>query len=550
MPPFKIAIVGRPNVGKSSLINMMARSRVSIVDPTPGVTRDRVAATIRLEPPDGVSQASDVRVLEVIDTGGYGVYTAEGRRVDDAGVDLKALTDPIERQIARAIGEADLVLFVVDAQAGVTANDQAVAELLRQRRSVGKERRADTPVVVVANKVDAIRWESDAAEANGLGFGEPLMVSAKNNYRRREFLDALYGKVLELERARAGVGAARRGKKMSPAPEPDAGPGPAPGASAFPDMRLAIIGKRNAGKSSLINTLAGEERVIVSEIAGTTRDAIDVRFEMDGRALLAIDTAGLRRRKSFADRVEHFAAERAQAAIARADVVLLLVDATEPISQVDQHLAKLVEKASKPVVIVVNKWDLVEGRKITITFRGKRRRVTIDPEHYEGYLREEFKGLLFAPISFISALAGTNIRETMHLAFELFEQSRTRATTGQLNRIVRRVLEERGPASKLGTFAKVLYVAQVSVQPPKIVCVVNKPQLFTANYKRFLLNRLREELPFGEVPIELVIKARSGRDAVEHDHPDAPVRVRAKPGRAGMEVDGEEVSVSDLFEDD
>jgi GTP-binding protein len=270
-------------------------------------------------------------------------------------------------------------------------------------------------------------------------------------------------------------------------------------------MKIAIIGKRNAGKSTLVNTLAGEQRVIVSEIAGTTRDAVDVRFEMEGHTFIAIDTAGLRRKKSFENRIEWWAFDRVQKSIDRADVVLLLVDATEPVSQVDQQLAMLVQKTFKPVVIVVNKWDLVEGQT------GEDGR-PVTPERFEEYLRKEFKGLPFAPVSFISGDTGLNVRETIDLAFELYGQTRQRAGTGLLNRILRRVVTQRGPVSKLGTFAKVYYVAQVSVAPPTIVAVVNRPELFSVGYQRFLLNRLREELPYPEVPIKLVIRGKRRPD--------------------------------------
>jgi small GTP-binding protein len=283
-------------------------------------------------------------------------------------------------------------------------------------------------------------------------------------------------------------------------------------------MQLAIIGKRNAGKSTLVNTLAGEKRVIVSEIAGTTRDAVDVRFEMDGRAFVAIDTAGLRRKKSFKERIEHFALDRCRAAVDRADVALLLIDATEAISQVDQQLGMMVAESYKPVVIVVNKWDLAEGKPIVKgsgapNSRGRK----VTPEDYEQYIRTELKGLSFAPIAFVSAARASNIAETINLAFELFEQSHARATTGKLNRLVRDIVARQGPSDKIGTFAKILYVAQIATAPPTIVCVVNKPDLFTPNYQRFLINRFREELPFGEVPIKLLIRARQRDEAIESD---------------------------------
>jgi GTP-binding protein len=474
---------------------MVAKRQVSIVDDTPGTTRDRVSVLANLESPDAAGPSITV---ELTDTGGYGVYTVEGRRINDAGQDLSALTADIEHQIAQAVESADLVLFVIDTQAGITAQDQRVADLLR-RRLLGGRGRADLPIMVVANKTDGPRWESHAIEAAALGFGEPLLVSAHNNYLRREFLDRLYETVTALPRT----------EELAPPPE---------------DLKIAIIGKRNAGKSTLVNTLAGEQRVIVSEIAGTTRDAVDVRFELDGRAFVAIDTAGLRRKKSFDSRIEWWAYDRVQKSIERAGVVLLLIDATESVSQVDEQLAMLVQKSCKPAVIVVNKWDAVEGKP------GKDGR-PVTTEDYETYLRKELKGLDFAPIAFISGATGLNVRQTIDLAFELYQQASQRVGTGELNRLVRAIVDTRGPTSKLGTFAKVYFVAQVAVNPPTIVAVVNRPELFTPNYQRFLLNRFREELPFPEVPIKLIVRGR--KRAGEEDEAITGAREGAgAPGEA------------------
>lgn len=486
MPVPRIAIVGRPNVGKSSLLNMVARQQVSIVDPTPGVTRDRVSILADLQSPNNDRPPL---TIELTDTGGFGVYTAEGARYNDIGQDLSTLTGDIEYQISQAVDNADIVLFVVDTQAGITSQDQTIAQLLR-RRGLGGRDRTDLPILVVANKTDGPKWESHALEAAALGFGEPLIVSAHNNYCRRDFLDRLYEEAGALPGAR----------------EPDP--------SANSEMKIAIIGKRNAGKSTLVNTLAGEKRVIVSEIAGTTRDSVDVRFQMDGHTFVAIDTAGLRKKKSFENRIEWWAFDRVQRSVDRSDVVLLLIDATEPVSQVDQQLGMLVQKSFRPVILVVNKWDMVEGKA------GKDGN-PINTGDFEVYLRKEMRGLDFAPISFISGDTGLNVKKTIALAFELRQQAQMRAGTGQLNRLLREILEKQGPSSKLGTFAKVLYVAQVAVSPPTIVAVVNRPELFTPGYQRFLLNRFREELPYPEVPIKLIIRARKRanlEDLLSGDH--------------------------------
>ncbi len=567
MPIPRIAIVGRPNVGKSSLLNMLAARRVSIVDDTPGTTRDRVSAIVNLE---GENPSDPHVTVEMIDTGGFGIYTVEGRQIDNAGMDLAALTGEIERQIARAVETADLVLFVIDAQAGVTAQDREIARLLREgglgarglARGLARERaraghdrkpedaaplRAALPgpgepddavsqpvsdhgakVVMLANKCDGPRWEPHAMEAAALGFGEPLFVSARNNYHRRDLVERLHVMVKKLLGRKKQTDEERR----------------------QPDMQLGIVGKRNAGKSTLVNTLAGEQRVIVSEIAGTTRDAVDVRFELDGRSFVAIDTAGLRKKKSFQDRIEWWALDRCELAIKRADVCLLMIDATTPISQVDKTLGMMIADEYKPVIIVVNKWDLAEGQPIADgrTRRGKPRPVTTG--HYEEYIRAELKGLWYAPIAFISAADSTNVRETFDLAFELFQQSQNRTTTGKLNRLVRGILERQGPTSGVGAFTKLLYVAQIAVAPPTIVCVVNHPELFTPNYQRFLLNRFREELPFAEVPIKLLIRGRRRDEVMETDEgqiarirPGEPV---ALPGHEAEDVDW---SVEDISDD-
>lgn len=491
MPIPRVAIVGRPNVGKSSLLNMIARDKVSIVDPTAGTTRDRVSIIADLAPPDHTMDSPDRITVEVTDTGGFGVYVEDGRRFDDVGKDLTSLTDDIEFQISQAVAGADLVLFVIDAQDGITSADQRVAKLLRERvlghRGTGKDahaqRASKVHIRIVANKCDGPRWEAHAYEAAALGFGEPLPVSAKNNYFRRDFLDELYRELASIP-----------GVHIGSLPDP-------------PGLKIAIIGKRNAGKSTLVNQIAGEQRVIVSEIAGTTRDAVDVHVKLDGREFTVIDTAGLRKKKSFADRIEWWAYDRAQRSVERADIVWLLVDSTEPLSQVDHQLMKLVQNSFKPCVIVVNKWDMAEGRPAAGS-KHWRKGQGVTAEMYQDYLREETKGLDYAPLAFMSAKSGRGVRDCVDLAFELFDQSSRRAPTGRLNRLLKHILSTRGPSSKLGTFAKTYFISQVAVNPPTIVLVVNKPQLFTVNYQKFLLNRLREALEFPEVPIKLIIKER------------------------------------------
>lgn len=485
----RIAIVGRPNVGKSSLLNMLSRHRVSIVDPTPGVTRDRISVHLDLEcPPElaerdgdgddgvdhgasegrrrrkmrrgkGVKKPLPAKTVEVIDTGGYGVYTGDE---DDA--DSKALTKDIEFQINQAVGSADLILFVIDAQAGLAPLDYTVASILRERGVTDK-------VKLVANKVDSESWEAHAYEASRLGIGEPIFVSATSRHNRRSFLAMLYESVPEVGQ------------------EPEA------------EMKFAIVGKRNAGKSTFVNALAGEERMIVSEIPGTTRDSVDVRFEINDHTLIVIDTAGFRKRKSQKDDIEYYATHRALRSVRRADVVALMIDATAEISQVDKKISQEIQDLYKPCVIVVNKWDLVEGK-------ADRKGHEITPEHYLEYLTQELRGLDYSPCVFVSAKNDDHVLDAVALAFNLHEQSGHREGTGSLNSTMERILKERGPTSKLGRQAKILYVSQVSVHPPTIVLVVNRKEMFEGQYERYLMNRLREELPYSEVPIRLVFRDR------------------------------------------
>ena len=437
MPLPMVAIVGRPNVGKSSLLNMLAGRRISIVDPTAGVTRDRIQTLCEI---DGVC-------FDLVDTGGYGI------------VDRDDLGEQVEQQIRYAVDEATLILFVVDAQEGLNPLDRSIADWLR---------RCSKPVIVLANKVDSPNTHTELADLVRLGFGEPMAISAVHHLG----LTDLKARIVEMIRP------------FSEGPPPP-----------DPTMKVAIVGRRNVGKSSFINALAGQERVIVSEVPGTTRDAVDVRFERDGRVYVAIDTAGVRKRGKISDDIEYYGYHRAQLSIRRADVVLLMLDATDDVSHVDKTLGGYIVEQFKPCVLVVNKWDLAKGRAVT--------------GDYEEYLYKTLSGLDFAPIAFTTATQNRNVQAVVDVAASLFKQARTRVSTSRLNEVINEAMNANPPKPKRGSGpVKIFYGTQVAVCPPTIAFFVNDPGRVTPVFERFLLNRLRERLPFEEVPMRLLFRGR------------------------------------------
>lgn len=435
----RVAIVGRPNVGKSTLLNRMCGSRVSIVEPTAGVTRDRIAVPARL------LRGDPEHWVEVVDTGGVGV------------VDRDDLGPHVEEQIRAALAGADLVLFVVDVREGITPLDKEVA---------GRLRGFEVPVLMVVNKVEGERLEWGVDEFLRLGVGERhFPISAQNGGGLTDLFEAI---------AEMLPGSAFHGRPIEQ-----------------PVMKLAVVGRRNAGKSTLINQLAREERMIVSEIEGTTRDSVDVIFERDGKRFVAIDTAGVRKKGKMEDAIEFFSDARAHRSIRRADVVVLLFDVTRKFSAIEKKLARYVVDHHKPVILAANKWDLADG---------------YSPEDFQKYIDAELPGIAYAPIAFLSGKEGQGVDELIGLAQELFDQGRQRISTGALNRVLERALQARSPSSS-GYRARVKYATQAEVSPPTFVLFVNDKKLFGKDYLRYLTNRIREEFEFKEIPIRIVLKS-------------------------------------------
>jgi GTP-binding protein len=431
------------------LFNWLAGRRIAIVDPTAGVTRDRVSALVTAEG----------RFFELYDTGGIGI------------TDVDNLTADVERQIETAIDQAHVILFVVDARSGLAPLDEEVARRLRY---------VNKPIICVANKCDTEHIDPQAAEFYKLGRGKLVCVSAQQNRGKTDLLDLIFGRL--------------PGTDILEAPR-----------NAV--MKLAIVGRRNTGKSTFINSLAESDRMIVSEVAGTTRDSVDVRFERDNQTFIAIDTAGVRRKSSIANDIEFYSMARAERSIRRADVVLLFFDPRVRISKVDKQLADYVLQHHKPAVFVMNKWDLM---------------VPLPTSKMGQYLRQTFPSLDYVPIAFITANAGKNVQAVLNLAQTLYKQACNRVGTGELNKVLRQALEDSPPPLRQNRRPKVYYATQVSAQPPTIVLFTNGPELFDNTYQRYLIKTFRDKLPFNDVPIKLYIRKRIREDLAPEGIEDKP----------------------------
>lgn len=485
----KVTIVGRPNVGKSSMFNWLAGVRLAIVDNMAGVTRDRMNYLMN----------HDDRYFEIVDTGGIGIN------------DVDELDEEIDEQIEYGLREADVLVFVVDAHDGPTSLDEQVARRLRT---------IDKPVLLVANKCDGENWEISAAEFSRLGLGMPIVVSAKNNRRKDDLLSGIVAALPESSDSVAG-------DDLAP-----------------PEMKIAVVGRRNVGKSTFINTLIGQQRMIVSEVAGTTRDSVDVRFTLDGKSFVAIDTPGLRRGKAIRTDIDFYSDHRAHRSIRHADVVLLFFDSSSRISMVDRKLASYIEAQFKPCIFVVNKWDLMAEHMPT--------------GRWAEYLRENFASMSYVPIAFITGQSGRNIRKLLNHAQMLFKQSLQRESTGRLNRMVRRAIEGRSIPGSPSSRPRILFATQVGVQPPTIVLKCNDPDAIRPDYRRYLLNCLRDELGFGEIPIRMVLEQREsapgdgGNQGLEERAADDPILRTGAVGKTGQQPvdDAAAWDAADDWEDD
>jgi GTP-binding protein len=463
-----VVIIGRPNVGKSSLLNWLANRRIAIVDGVAGVTRDRVSALVQY------GDESDPRFFELIDTGGIGM------------VDRDDLSDHVDKQIDAAIAEADLILFVVDIREDLMPLDQEVAQRLRY---------VSTPVILVMNKADTESFDLRGGEFYKLGRGKPVSVSVEQN-RNKKVLLKLIGEML---------------------PDRD------DGRPADAAMKVAVVGRPNTGKSTFINTLARAERMIVSEIPGTTRDSVDVRFELDGLPFLAIDTAGVRRKAKLRDSLDFYSVHRAERSIRRADVVLLFLDPTQGISRLDKQLADYIAKQYKPCIFTVNKWDLIAADSAGPGQQAMGR--------YANVVQHAFRSMNYMPLAFITAQTGRNVKALLNLSQSMFKQAQKRVGTGTLNRVLREAVDAHPPATKENRTPRIYYATQVGTAPPTVVLFVNHTNLFDATYQRYLLNVFREKLPFHDIPIKLYLRARTQTDPNAESAEDPTANAGSRAGR-------------------
>jgi GTP-binding protein len=429
-----VAIIGRQNVGKSTLLNRWAGKPIAIVEDMPGTTRDRIFAGVSWQ---GAS-------FTIVDTGGLEIKPRT------------SIARGIKGQVEVAIAEADVIIFMVDIRDGVVPSDLEITEMLRS---------SSKPIVLAANKADNARLESGTAEFYQLGLGEPFALSAYHGRGTAELLD----KVISLL------------------------PPPSAVETEAEMMKLAIVGRPNVGKSTLLNALLGEERAIVDEAPGTTHDAVNTLLDFDGQSVLLIDTAGIRRRGRWGVGVERYSVIRALRAIDEADVVLLVLDATELVTAQDKHIAGYIQEAAKGVVLVVNKWDLA---------------VSKSEAEYNRYIRSQLRFVSYAPVVYISAKLGQGVDQVMPQARQVYQERLKRLPTTVVNSVVQEAVAARNPPRKGSKQLRIFYATQAEVNPPTFVFFVNDPKLIHFSYQRYLENKLRQALGFDGTPLRLVFKTR------------------------------------------
>jgi GTP-binding protein len=434
-----VALVGRPNVGKSTLFNRLAGMRKAIVEDIPGITRDRIYEHTDWEGRDFI----------IIDTGGI--------RFEEGDM----LAAEIRKQSEVAIEEADVIVLVVDTREGITTEDEMVAGMLR---------RAQKPIVVAANKVEDFSRQVDYYEFYRLGLGEPIPLSAEHGMNVNDLLDVIVSLLPPVE------------SKV----EEDL------------TIHISFVGRPNVGKSSLVNRLLGEERVIVSEIPGTTRDAIDTPFRFKDRRYVLIDTAGMRRKGRIKEATERYSVIRALRAVERSDVVLTVLDAAEGVTEQDKRIAGFVHEEGKSNIIVVNKWDLVKKTHRTM-------------QEFDNMIREELKFLAYSPIVYVSALTGKRVFEMLEVVDFVAEQYAQKVPTSELNRVLREALLLNPPPGGGRKKVKIFYITQVKTAPPTFVVFVNYPEQLHFTYLRYLENHLRQNFGFEGTPIRFIVRQRSSR---------------------------------------
>jgi len=455
MPLPIVAIVGRPNVGKSTLFNRLAGERLSIVDDTPGTTRDRLFAETEW----------NGRRFHIIDTGG--IDPTVGRGKEPLSISSAEFIQEIKDQAMVAIREADVIVFLTDALSGVTGADEEVTEILRARQTK-VDGVKQPPILLVVNKADNAELRGNAFDFYQLGLGDPFPISAIHGTGTGDLLDAITESLPE----------------SSLLEEDDS-------------IKISLVGKPNVGKSSLLNKLVGEERSIVSPIAGTTRDAVDTPIHYEGVDITLIDTAGIRKRGKIDRGVEKYSVIRSLRAIERSDVALLMIDATQPITAQDTHIAGFIMDVWKSAVVLVNKWDAIEKDTFTM-------------ESYRERIYQALNFMDYVPTLFISAVTGQRVSSVIPEALRVQEERMVKIRTSELNRILMRAQDQHAPASKTGRILRIYYGTQVRSDPPTFMLFVNDPKLAHFTYLRYLENQMRKVYPFSGTPIRLVLKPRSG----------------------------------------